>query len=195
MAIRSFFSPQAATAETDARWLVRFHDGDRTTLERCYREHSAGVLAAASRLLRDVDAETVTHEIFFRLLTDGSMRAGFRGGDLGAWLSVVARRRAIDWLRRMKREVSARGSDPELAEPGPDRAREDDAVDAKRLVARFQSEVLPDKYRALFQARFLRQLSQREAAAELGIERSTLAYQEQRVRELLERFILEGGER
>lgn len=63
------------------------------------------------------------------------------------------------------------------------------------LVERFQREVLPPKYRALFDARFLRQLPQREAARELGIERSTLAYQEQRVRELLESFFLDGADR
>lgn len=194
MAIRSFFRPRDAEGDGDARWLARFHDGDGATLEQCYRNHAGRVLGAASRVVRDVDAETVTHEVFYRLLTDASMRAGFRGGDLGAWLCVVARRRAIDLARRMKREVSARGSDPDLAAPSVDGAREHEAADARRLVARFQSEVLPDKYRALFEVRFLRQLSQREAAAELGIERSTLAYQEQRVRELLERFILDGGD-
>jgi RNA polymerase sigma-70 factor (ECF subfamily) len=57
-------------------------------------------------------------------------------------------------------------------------------------VERFCREHLPAKWAKVFDARFLRQLPQREAARELGIQRSTLAYQEQQVRELLTAFLL-----
>ena len=52
------------------------------------------------------------------------------------------------------------------------------------------AEILPEKYAPLFQVRFLEQLPQREAADKLGMSRSTLAYQEARVRELLTTFLL-----
>lgn len=180
----------AERADRDARWLRAFHAGRRDVIEACYREHFAKVVAAAARVLRDVDAETVAHEVFYRLLTDAEMRATFHGGNLGGWLSVVAHRAAIDHLRRLRRE----------AEPLDDAARADDArasdeVEAKMLVERFRREVLPEKYAALFELRFLRQLPQREAARELGMHRTTLVYQEQRIRELLERFLLGGGDR
>jgi RNA polymerase sigma-70 factor, ECF subfamily len=58
------------------------------------------------------------------------------------------------------------------------------------LVERFRTEVLPEKLRPLFEARFIRQIPQRDAAEELGIPRSTLVYQEQQIRELLETFLL-----
>jgi hypothetical protein len=61
---------------------------------------------------------------------------------------------------------------------------------AQAVIGRFRREVLPEKWRSVFEARFIRQLSQREAATEIGITRTTLAYQEMRVRSLLERFLL-----
>lgn len=171
-------------------WLASFHRGDTTTLEGAYRAHVRSVVDEAARLLRTADAETIAHDVFLRLLSDPSMREGFRGGDLGAWLRTIARRSAIDLLRRRRREELTIDGD-DLPEPPPDPTRERDERDAKLLVDRFRTEILPEKYRALFDVRFLRQLSQRDAAEALGIRRSTLAYQEERVRQLLTTFLLD----
>ena len=46
----------------------------------------------------------------------------------------------------------------------------------------------------VFESRFIKQLPQREAAKELGMPRTTLVYQEQKIRALLQRFLL-GDER
>jgi RNA polymerase sigma-70 factor (ECF subfamily) len=171
-------------------WLRRFHQGDRQILERVYREHFTTVARAVASL-GQADRETVIHEIFFRLLTQESLRLGFRGGDLGAWLTVVSRNHAIDFMRRRSRETPAGTSFP------PDEARRagswEGHADASLLIDRFRKEVLPPKWAGTFELRFLRQLSQSEAAAELGIGRTTLAYQEARVRRLLRRFLLKGG--
>lgn len=172
----------------EARWLERFQSGERTVIEQCYREHVGRVLAAAGRVLGSVDAETVTHELFYRLLSDADLRKSFRGGNVGAWLAQVASNAAIDNLRRRKREVPSAPSAQGV--PAVDGARFDEEVEAKILVDRFCREKLPSKWRAVFEARFLRQLPQREAARELGMRRTTLVYQEQRVRELLEQFLL-----
>jgi RNA polymerase sigma-70 factor (ECF subfamily) len=173
-------------------WLDDFRAGRTRTLEECYRNHYADVARAAERVLGAADAETVTHEVFYRLLTDPEMRQGFRGENLRGWLTQVATNRAIDVARRLRREQG------DLAEEGAGgdvpAARFDDAVDAKLLIDRFVREKLPPAWSALFDARFIRQLPQREAAAELGMQRTTLVYQEQRIRELLRKFLLEGGE-
>lgn len=176
---------QAAIAIMDD-WLARFHAGDRATLEACYRDAFPRVAAAAGRVLGTVDAETVTHEVFYKMLSDADFRAGFRGGNVTAWLAQVASNAAIDAVRRRRREVD----EPETEDVDP--ARFDEEVEAKMLIERFVAERLPEKWRALFDARFIRQLPQREAAEELGMQRSTLAYQEDRIRELLESFLLEG---
>ncbi len=69
----------------EVRWLAAFHDGDRAVLEQCYREHYGTVVAAVRRILGEADAETVTHEVFFRLLSTSSAREsheweGFQAG-------------------------------------------------------------------------------------------------------------------
>jgi RNA polymerase sigma-70 factor (ECF subfamily) len=172
-------------AESTA-WLADFHRGRRSTLDECYRERFAVLLAAASRVVPRVDAETVVHEVFYRLLTDAEMRASFRGGDVGAWLARIATNRAIDHRRRVQREVELRDG---VAEATVEEAVTDQLA-AHELVARFRRERLPEKWSAVFEARFVRQLGQGQAAAELGLHRTTLMYQEHRIRSLLRRFLL-----
>lgn len=169
--------------DDDDGWLGRFHAGDREILTDCYRESFARVAEAAGRILTTVDAETVTHETFYRMLSDADFRASFRGGSIGAWLAQVAKNAAIDVQRRGMRETSEAGDEV-------DPARFDEEVEAKMLIERFRRERLPPKWGTIFDLRFLRQLPQRDAARELGIQRSTLAYREQRIRELLEDFLL-----
>jgi RNA polymerase sigma-70 factor (ECF subfamily) len=167
--------------------LGRFHQGDRAILEQIYRERFETVERAVE-MLEAGDRETVIHEVFFRLLTREPLRASFRGGDLGAWLAVVSRNHAIDHLRRRNREVPLEAALP----PGGADTGAEAGAEARVLVERFRKEVLPPKWLGVFEARFLRQLSQKEAAATLGLRRTTLAYQEARVRRLLRRFLLKG---
>ena len=175
----------------DARWLERFHGGDRVVLEECYREHYATVARSVGAVLSGADQETVVHEVFFRLLTRRDVRAGFEGGSLAAWLGVVARNLAIDHARRHRREpVVAPDTMAALAERAAEPPEDD--LDARRLIDRFRRDVLPAPWRPVFEARFVAQLSQREAAAQLRMRRTTLAYQEVRIRRLLRRFVLRG---
>jgi RNA polymerase sigma-70 factor (ECF subfamily) len=171
------------------RWVASFHAGDRDVLERCYRDHYPSVVGIVGRLLRGADAETVTHEVFYRLLSNPRLRENFRGGNFDAWLGQVATNAARDYLRRYRREQpeSPDGAPAEDAPGGPS-----EEVDAKMAVDRFRRERLPPDLAAVFEARFCRQLSQREAAGELGMPRSTLAYQEERIRSLLKDFFLRG---
>ena len=174
-------------------WLADFHAGRRRTLEECYKSHYADVARAAERVLGAADSETVTHEVFYRLLTDPEMRQSFRGGNVRAWLVQIAANRAIDVARRLRREEPEEESGVGEAADAALAPRFDDAVDAKLLVDRFVREALPPAWAGVFDARFMRQLPQREAASELGMPRTTLVYQEQRIRELLRRFLLDGG--
>jgi RNA polymerase sigma-70 factor (ECF subfamily) len=172
------------------RWLADFHAGDRDVLEQCYRDYYRSVVGTIGRLLAGADAETVTHEVFYRLLSNPGLRENFQGGNFDAWLSQVATNAARDYLRRYRREQ------PEV----PDTAPIEDAAggaadeaDAKMTVDRFKRERLPADLAGLFEARFLRQLTQRQAAEELGMPRSTLVYQEARIRSLLRDFVLGGS--
>jgi RNA polymerase sigma-70 factor, ECF subfamily len=175
-------SSTSASDDHDA-FLAGFHAGEHWAVEKAYRDHGARVIAAARGLVGAVDAETIAHEVFYRLLANEKMRASFRGGNLGAWLCQVAVRSAVDDLRRRRREAKH--------ETEESTTEIDEELEAKILIERFRTEVLPAEFEALFDARFLRQLPQRDAARELGIPRSTLVYQEQKVRDLLTHFLLE----
>jgi RNA polymerase sigma-70 factor (ECF subfamily) len=172
-------------ADDDTAWLKAFHQGDRGVLERCYRDHFPAVARSVGGYLKGADAETVVHEVFFKLLSQPSAREAFTGGSLSAWLSRVAANQAVDFLRRQQREV------PDGLQPPLEGAVSfEDAAEARMMLQRFKSECLPEKWRHVFEARFERQLDQRSAARELKMFRTTLAYQELRIRALLQRFFL-----
>jgi RNA polymerase sigma-70 factor (ECF subfamily) len=173
-------------AADEASFLRAFHAGNRDVLATCYREQYARVSSAVGAVVQGPDRETVVHEVFLRLLSDEPFRRSFQGGDLGSWLAVVAKNRAIDHRRRAAREIAT--------DALPDRVAVEPAdleAEARMAVDRFRAERLPPKWRGVFETRFVRQLPQREAARELGIQRTTLVYQEARVRALLRSFLLE----
>jgi RNA polymerase sigma-70 factor, ECF subfamily len=174
-------------------WLVRFHQGSRDVMQELYQDHFARVARAVGTILDGADKETIVHEVFFRLLSSEQARRGYRGGSFGAWISTVARNQAIDLLRRRRLEEPA-GSPGDLPEDSEGRDTFQDRVDAKLMVRRFREECLPAKWSEVFEARFIQQLDQSEAARSLGIHRTTLIYQEYRVRKLLQSFFLKEAD-
>ena len=129
------------------------------------------------------------HEVFYRVIADGAVRASFQGGSLRAWLSTVARNCAVDYKRRQLREMPS-SAPAELAEEAGETPSFEASAIAREWVARFRADCLPDKWRAVFEARFVGQASQSEAARTLGMHRTTLLYQELRIRQLLRKFLL-----
>ena len=177
-------------------WLGAFHEGSRDVLTEVYATCFACVDRAVGRVLTGADRETVIHEVFCRLLTDPQLRAGFRGGSLRAWLGTVAHHQAIDYRRRRERERPV-GDAEDVSRAGPhsvETASTEASVEARPLIERFRRECLPPKWLGVFEARFLEQKAQVEAARGLGMHRTTLVYQEFRIRQLLQKFYLDSEE-
>jgi DNA-directed RNA polymerase specialized sigma24 family protein len=61
---------------------------------------------------------------------------------------------------------------------------------AKQFIEKFQAR-LPEKLVLVFQKRFLEARTQREAAQDLGVPRTTLVHYERRIRALMHRFAAE----
>jgi RNA polymerase sigma-70 factor (ECF subfamily) len=177
---------------TDEAWLNGFHRGERAALARCYEDYVDTVTWAVRPIARGVDEETVVHDVFCRLFANEQARRSFTGGNFGAWIITVARRQAIDFRRRFHREQLTDSAEVhELAAraaPPDDRQEE---LERNLWIGRFRDHVLPAKWAPVFRARFMEQLDQREAARRLGMHRTTLAYQEMRIRALLKKFVLE----
>jgi RNA polymerase sigma-70 factor (ECF subfamily) len=181
---------------TADRWLADFHAGDRGAMEQCYREHHRTVFTVVGRILPAADAETVTHEVFYRLLSDPGLRENFKGGNFSAWIAHVATNSAIDYLRQRRREQAGlAGAEDGEIDASCEARRLDDEMEAKALVERFRRERLPPEWAGVFDARFIRQITQREAARELGLHRTTLVYRELRIRRMLTQFLLRGPAR
>jgi RNA polymerase sigma-70 factor (ECF subfamily) len=172
-------------------WLAGFHEGRREAIEDCYREHFATVDAAVSRILHGADRETVVQEVFTRLMSDPQLRCAFRGGRLTAWLATLSRNLAIDFARRRRFER------PDGLMPAGDGVHAphvmEHQAEVRLLVERFRKERLPPRWAPVFEARFVCQMDQRTAARHVGISRTTLAYQEYRIRGLLRSFALQGN--
>lgn len=181
----------AAEAQ-DPAWLEAFRRGDRAVIEDCYRRYYDVVEAGVGSLLGIADRETIIHEVFFRLLTEPEMRMSFSGPSLGAWLASIARNRAVDLHRRARRE-SLVPSPLEVAPEVPDAGAHEDHV-MRLLLERFRREHLTPEWAPVFETRFVRQMTQREAARYLGIRRTTLAYRELQLRRRFKAFMLSAEE-
>ena len=140
---------------------------------------------AVGEVVGHADRESIIHEVFSRLLGQPEFRQTFRGGSFSAWIAVVARHQAIDYARRLKRETV-------LGDGATDQSHlrnESRAAEARILVEAFRRTWLTPSWDSVFDACFLRQLSQREAAQELGLSRTTVAYRELRIRRQLRQFL------
>jgi RNA polymerase sigma-70 factor (ECF subfamily) len=179
---------EVTAARRDAdEWLRAFHAGGRAAMTSLYHDHFATVASAVGRVLSGADKETVIHEVFFKLIASQDQRRRFQGGSFGAWIATVAHHQAIDHLRRRNRELAMPPEelgDHLGAAPGPS-----DAAAARVLIERFR-DGLPAKWRPVFDRCFLGQRSQRDAAAELGLSRTTLAYQHLQIRMRLRKFLV-----
>ena len=79
--------------------------GDQRAIAELYDHYSSIVYAVALRVLGDTGAaEDVLQEVFLQLWRNPSAFDAARG-SLGCWLAVIARNRAIDFLRKRRPET------------------------------------------------------------------------------------------
>jgi RNA polymerase sigma-70 factor (ECF subfamily) len=99
------------------------------TFERMYAAYRRPVLAAAYRVLGDADqAEDVTQDVFLRVWRN-PRAFDSRRGNLGAYLRLMARSRAVDVWR--ERQAAGRAADRlRVAVAGDDGRTEDSPVEA-----------------------------------------------------------------
>ena len=82
--------------------LERVRANDPKAMADIFDRYGSTVYSVALRILKDPgQAEDVMQEIFFQVWQNSNTFVQGRG-SLGAWLAVVARNRAIDFLRRRK---------------------------------------------------------------------------------------------
>lgn len=150
--------------------------GDPREFELAYRTHARRVAAAARRVLGDpVAAEDVAQEVFMRLWERPQLYDAARG-SLAAFLSVMARSRALDRHRAESAHERARGrlADVEALRPveeEPASARLERSAERERL--QHALLMLPKAQRETVALVYGHELNSAQVARLTGVGRAT----------------------
>ncbi len=164
---------------TDEQLMARVKDSDESALATLYRRHMALLRTIVCRVVNnDTDTDDLIQEVFCEVWRQAAHYSEEKGKALG-WLVTLARRRAIDKLR--KKQAYQRAEERLLAETARDPGQqvphgvEDDAAasDRAEILQRVISTLPPTQQDALKYA-FYRGMSQREIAAHTGIPLGTI---------------------
>ncbi|MFI5552411.1 RNA polymerase sigma factor [Streptomyces sp. NPDC051738] len=160
----------------DAQVHRRLVYGDESALAEVYAAYGGLVRRAAVRVTRSPGAaEDVAQEVFAQLWSRPYAFDPHRG-SLRTWLSVLAHRRAVDWVRSEARHRKDAGADDSAlqaipdAGPGPDET----VVDRERsLLLHSALAELPQPQREVVHLAYFAGRTYRQAAVELGIPEGT----------------------
>ncbi|BAN03125.1 putative RNA polymerase ECF subfamily sigma factor [Ilumatobacter coccineus YM16-304] len=154
--------------------FVRVQQGDQAAFAVFYDLLSARVLGAISRVLRDpAMSEEVAQEVFVELWRTAA-RFDAQRGNVTAWAITIARRRAVD---RVRREQSQRNRIDELGEQRvtPDDGPADEVVSSMEVTrVRAAVATLPDDQREVIELSFIDGIAHTDIADRLGLPLGTV---------------------
>ncbi len=154
------------------------------TERRAWRDLEAKLRPFVARRLRSrADVDDVVQDVFLRMQRGlGALRDDER---FGPWVYQVARSAIAEHLRAAARHPLAEGDPPEESAPPPD---DDDEGAVERELAAYVAPfvaMLPSPYREALTLTELEGLTQKEAAAMLGVSLSGMKSRVQRGRQQL----------
>jgi len=192
----------------DSSLLQRFRDGDQLTLERVYQSYVGEVTRTVTTALKRYgydgsgqlwrrvagDLPDLVQEVFMRAFEPRTRRRFDGSRTYGPYLCQIARNVVVDFLRRKGRQVvtyplagvdgpheprfSHDGNDGHAGYEGEQRFAD---LNVMAVVARYVAQ-LPPELRRVHEALYVLGLSQREAAAALGLGRQVVRTLETRLR-------------
>lgn len=156
-------------SERDLALVRRMAFGDEAALGELYDRWSGLVHALALRITRDADdAAEVVEDAFWQAWRQAERYEAGRGG-VGAWLTTIARSRALDRLRargRIREETVEVLPEPEAGGAGdPSAAAE---IEERRRLVTAAVALLPPEQRQTVELAYFGGLSQSEIAETLG---------------------------
>jgi RNA polymerase sigma-70 factor, ECF subfamily len=148
----------------DISLLSALRSSDENAIALLYDRYSSIVYSVALRVLADTGAaEDVLQEVFMQLWRNPGLFDSSRG-NLGAWLAVIARNRAIDILRKRHPETDITGVvvsvEPDMA-GNAQRTR-----DAEKV--RGALGAMPPAQRSVVEMAYFEGLTHTEIAAKTG---------------------------
>jgi RNA polymerase sigma-70 factor (ECF subfamily) len=157
-------SPEGQNVSPDLAMVTALKAGDQSAVAQLYDRYSSVVYAVALRVLSDTGAaEDVLQEVFLQLWRNPAAFDGARG-TLGSWLAVIARNRAIDFLRKRKPETDL---EDVIVSVSPDLARE---ADRSRAAEKIRGVIgaMPPPQRSALEMAYFEGLSHSEIAGKTG---------------------------
>lgn len=146
--------------------------GDETALAELYDAYAPLVYGRALRVTGDwAAAQDVTQEVFVHVWEHPSRFDSDRGG-FHAWVSVIAHRRAVDWVRREAAQRRSPRPPDEPPEPAPGPA-EIVVSSLLRALIRRAVDALPPAQRRAVRLAYFEGHTYRQVAAALGIPEGT----------------------
>jgi RNA polymerase sigma-70 factor, ECF subfamily len=138
--------------------------GDQSAVAQLYDRYSSVVYAVALRVLGDTGAaEDVLQEVFLQLWRNPGAFDAARG-SLAPWLAVIARNRAIDFLRKRKPETDL---EDVIISVAPDLARDADRARAAEKV-RGVIGTMPPPQRSALEMAYFEGMTHSEIASKTG---------------------------
>lgn len=178
--------------ETDEELVHAMQNGDSSSVGRIMDRYTAYVSTIVWNILQGKlsksDAEEVVSDVFYTLWINAEK---VRPRKLRGYLSVIARRRALNALRSRKpQEVPLEDDTVQLPVPGP----EDGSVRREEYAAlRRAVDGLPEPDRTIFIRHYFFYQTTAEIAQAMGINVNTVKMKLKRGRERLQRELTEGG--
>ena len=163
---------------TDERLMAMLQERDPVALEYLYDRHSAIVKSLGMKVVHnEAEAEDLLQEIFMEIWNRAAGYDPAKGKPLG-WIVTLARRRAIDRLRKCQSHCRAEDHLKLEVEQHPDAwttdPDEDFAMADIRQMLNNLLRTLPEAQRQAIDLAFYKGMSQREIAAHTGIPLGTI---------------------
>jgi RNA polymerase sigma-70 factor (ECF subfamily) len=162
------FAPTATSTLNDELLVARFLAHDESALSELYAQHRPMLMGVIMKVVHDpCEAEDIMQDVLVQLW-DHIDSYDPSKGKLGSWIATIARRRAIDHVRKNCAYRRATDRFEIVCEHESQNRRYDDggaaANDVRNLIDR-QLDLLPKAQGEAVRMSFIEGMSQREIAA------------------------------
>src|SRR5437763_12362857 len=155
---------------SDVDLMAGIQAGDPDALSQLYDRYNGIIKALILRIIHnETEADDLLQEIFLEIWNQAKNFSAQKGKPLG-WMVTLARRRAIDGLRKKQAYARAEERLQQETEQQPDAwvhnaTEEEIAIGDTRVLIRRVISVLPPAQQQAIELAFFRGMSQREIAA------------------------------
>ena len=173
----------ALSARSDDELMLGILAAEQTAFNELYSRHHLLLRKIIGQVLpADTDVEETVQDVFMEIWNRAANFDSVKGKALG-WIICMARRRAVDRLRRVIRHTETRATFRELeeankalfpSEPGYVSGEAGLATRDLRRALDGMIEFLPSEQQAVIQFIFFQEMSQRQVAARTGIPLGTI---------------------